>query len=132
MSKEVIKNEQRNVSNRAGEQLIDEGNADIANGDIYISTDDALFKFDLPGVSKGDVKIEVDEDNNLIIRAENSHIEPCEPSVSEFNIGNYYRSFKLSKDYDKNAISAAIESGVLTVTVPKKEEAKPHKIEINA
>lgn len=132
MGNELVKKEQQEVTHGGAEQLIDEGNAYSPNVDVYMSEDDAVFIFDLPGVKKGDVKIEIEEDNTLAVRAQNSHEGPNEAAMREYKTGNYFRSFKLSNDYDKNGVSAALESGVLTVTVPKKEEAKPHKIEINA
>lgn len=132
MANELVKKEQQKITRGGSEQLIDEGNAYSPNGDIYISEDDAVFIFDLPGVKKGDVKIEIEEDNSLIVRAQNSHKESSGAALKEYKTGNYYRAFKLSDNYDKMNVRAALENGVLTVTVPKKEEAKPHKIEINA
>jgi HSP20 family protein len=128
----VVKKEQHEVTHNGAEQLIDEGNAFSPNADVYVSEESALFVFDIPGVDKGDVKIEIDEENTLYVRAKNSHSEPGSAAVQEYRIGNYYRSFKLTKDYDKNNVSASLENGVLKVAIPKKEEAKPHRIEINA
>lgn len=132
MANDMVKKEQHEVTHSAAEQLIDEGSAFAPNADVYVSEEDALFIFDLPGVEKGDVKIEVDEENVLYVRAKNSHKQSGSPAVEEYRIGNYYRSFKLTKDYDKNAVSATLEKGILKIAVPKKEEAKPHRIEINA
>lgn len=132
MVNELVKKEQQEMTRGGAEQLIDEGNAYSPNVDLYISEDDAVFIFDLPGVKKGDVKIEIEEDNTLVVRAQNSHEAPNDAVLKEYKTGNYFRSFKLSNDYDKNSVKALLENGVLTVTVPKKEDAKPHKIEINA
>lgn len=132
MANDMVKKEQQEVAHSSAEQLFDEGHAYAPNCDVYVSEDSARFYFDLPGVAKGDVKIEIDEENALVVRAKNSHTEPGTAAIQEYRIGNYFRSFKLGKDYDKNSVSASLENGVLTVTVPKKEEAKPHKIEINA
>jgi len=52
--------------------------------------------------------------------------------LRQFNIGNYYRAFQLSDEYDKEKITAKLENGLLQVTVPKREEVKPRKIEIKA
>lgn len=127
-----VKQEQQELTRNGAEQLIDEGHAFSPNSDVYISEDGAQFYFDIPGVAKGDVKIEIDEENVLLLRAKNSHIEQENASVQEYRIGNYYRSFKLSKEYDKNSVKASLENGVLSVFVSKREEVKPHKIEISA
>jgi HSP20 family protein len=132
MALNILKKEQAEVTNSSAEQLFDEGNAFSANADVYVSEDAALFYFDIPGVEKGDVKIEIDEENILIVRAKNSYEPVGSPAVQEYRIGDYYRSFKLSDEYDKNSIIASLEDGVLKVEVPRKEESKPHKIEINA
>lgn len=128
----MVKKEQHEVTSGSAEGLYDEGKAYIPSADVTVSDDGARFYFDLPGVAKGDVKIEIDEENALVVRAKNSHPEPGTAAVQEYRIGNYYRSFKLGKEYDKNSVTASQENGVLTVWVPKKEEAKPHKIAINA
>lgn len=132
MANTMVKKEQHEVTHNGAEQLIDQGNAFSPNCDVHVSGDGALFLFDLPGVEKGDVAIEIDEDNSLVVRAKNSHTEPGEAAVKEYRIGDYYRSFKLNNEYDKNGVTAALENGVLRVTVPRREEVKPHKIEINA
>lgn len=132
MSKDIVKKEQQEVVHSGAENLNDEGTAYSPNADVYLSEEDALFVFDLPGVEKGDVNIQVDEENTLTIRAKNSHLSPDVPSMKEYTEGNYYRAFKLGTEFDKNKIEAVMENGVLRLTVPKKEEAKPHKIEINA
>lgn len=132
MSKEVVKKEQQEVMHNGAEQLLDEGSAFSPNADVYLSEDNAKFIFDMPGVEKGDVSIQVDEENVLTVRGKNSHTPVAESAVEEFAYGNYYRAFKLGTEFDKNSITASLDLGVLTITVPKKEEAKPHRIEINA
>ena len=83
-------------------------------------------------MEKGNVKIEVDETDTLVIRAKNSINEPDNILVRQFGIGDYYRSFQLSDDFDKDKVQAKLENGHLEVRIPKREEAKPRKIEIKA
>lgn len=129
----IEKATQKDVKHSGAEQLIDTANALSPDVDVFISDDGLLFKVDLPGVSEesGSIKVEIDEENTLIVRAENGHKEPGEISVKQFRIGDYYRAFKLSKEYDKNKASIEYKDGVLTINVPKKEDAKPHKIELS-
>jgi HSP20 family molecular chaperone IbpA len=52
--------------------------------------------------------------------------------MRQYNVGDYYRAFQLSDQYDKEKISAKFENGLLEITIPRKEESKPRKIEITA
>ena len=76
--------------------------------------------------------IHVDETNSLIIRAKNSQKEPNDTMLRQYRIGNYFRAFQLSDDYDKDKVQATLENGLLQITIPKKESVKPKQIEIKA
>jgi len=132
MTTEIEKREKQEVGTTAAEQMNYSGTAFSPDVDIYSSDDEVVFAVDLPGVNKGDVSIEIDETNTLIIKGKNNHKEPENPILRQYNVGNYYRAFQLSDDYDKEKITAKLENGLLEVKVIKKEEAKPKKIEIRA
>jgi HSP20 family protein len=132
MSTEIEKREKQEVGSTAAEQLRHSGPAYSPDVDIYITDDDAVFIIDMPGVNKGEVTIEVDETDSLVIRGNNSFREPENAVLRQYRTGNYYRAFQLSREYDKEKISAKLENGLLEVTIPKKEEAKPRRIEIKA
>jgi HSP20 family protein len=132
VSTDLEKREKHEVSANTAEQMTYAGPAYSPDVDIYASTDAAVFAVDLPGVGKGDVTIQVDETDSLVIRGKNSHKEPENVVLRQYNTGNYYRAFQISEDYDKEKINAKLENGLLVVTVPKREEAKPRKIEIKA
>jgi HSP20 family protein len=53
------------------------------------------------------------------------------PVYTEYNVGNYARSFQLSSDIDQDRISAELKDGVVMLTLPKAEKAKPRKIKVN-
>ena len=53
-----------------------------------------------------------------------------EPVYTEYNIGHYTRSFTLSNQIDRERISALLDDGVLTLTLPKAQETKPRRISI--
>jgi len=132
MTSDLEKREKQEVSNTAAEQMNHSGKAYSPDVDIYVSNDEVVFAVDLPGVTKGDVSIQVDETDTLIIKAYNSAKEPENPVLKQYRTGDYYRAFQLSDDYDKDQINAELENGHLQITVPKKESAKPRKIEIKA
>jgi HSP20 family protein len=100
--------------------------------DVFVNNDDLVIVADMPGVAKGDVVIEIDEDNVVSISAKNVYTEPDAPVLRQFETGNYYRAFQISDEYDNDKVAAVIDTGVLRVTISRKESAKPRKIEISA
>lgn len=132
MTTEVERREKKEVGSTAAEKLVNSGPAYSPDVDIYVSDAEALFVAEVPGVRKGDVAIEVDENDSLVIKGKNHYIEPENPVLRQYYTGNYYRSFQLSDEYDKEKISAEVENGLLLITIPKREEIKPKRIEISA
>lgn len=101
--------------------------------DIYETEHELVVKADLPDVDPKDLDIRV-ENNILTIRGERKF----EKKVSEENYlrversyGSFARSFTLANTVNADAIKADYQNGVLTLTVPKREEAKPKQIKIN-
>jgi HSP20 family protein len=103
----------------------------VPYADIY-ETDDALaVVMEMPGVEKKDLNIGLENDVLKVDgRIDFSKYESMEPVYSEYNIGHYARSFTLSNKVDRDKISANLEDGVLTLTLPKAKHAQPRKIEI--
>lgn len=132
MTADLEKREKQEVSNTAAEQMKHSGPAYSPDVDIYASDDEVVFAVDLPGVKKGDVEITVDETNTFSIRAVNSNKALDGAVMRQYRVGDYYRAFQISDDYDKDKVGAELENGLLLVTIPKKESAKPRKIEIKA
>jgi HSP20 family protein len=54
------------------------------------------------------------------------------PVYTEYNVGNYYRQFVVNEDIDAGRIEARIRSGVLEVSLPEAEAARPRRIEVKA
>ena len=81
-----------------------------------------------PGKTKSDFDIELDNDVLTIAAEEKSEAETTEKSGrftrKEFNYSTFKRAFSLPETVDSAKISANYENGVLTITLPKKEEAK--------
>jgi HSP20 family protein len=130
MATELEKREKQEIGTTAAEKLENSGPAFSPDVDIYFSEDALFLAVDLPGVAKGDVTIQFDESNTLLINAKTSSHEPENCVLRQFNAGNYYRAFQLSDDYDKDKVAAVLENGLLKITIPKREEVKPRKIEI--
>jgi HSP20 family protein len=132
MTTEIDQREKQEVGTSAAEQMSQSGPAYSPDVDIYASDDEVVFAVDLPGVGKGDVTIQVDETDTLIITGRNGSKEPGDAVLRQYETGNYYRAFQLSEDYNKDKVSAKLDNGLLVVTIPRREEAKPKKIEIKA
>ncbi len=100
--------------------------------DVMEHKDSYLIKAELPGVDKGDVKITVQE-NVLTIRGEKKQ-EKEEKELNmhriERSYGSFERAFSLPANVKSEKIDASFRDGVLTVTLPKVEEAKPKEIEV--
>ena len=99
--------------------------------DLYRSGDHFVLHADLPGIDPGSVDVSV-ENNVLTIAAERS--ERTEEGVqwiaSERFTGRYLRQLSLGDGIDSDKISATYANGVLTVTLPVAERAKPRKVSI--
>ncbi len=89
---------------------------------------------DLPGMSREDVQITLDDGVLTINGERKSSFEDKSESchLSERVHGKFSRSFTLRNTIDTGKIDAEFNNGVLTVSLPKMEEAKPRKIEIKA
>lgn len=100
--------------------------------DIYEDENAFMIKADLPEVSREDVKVNLN-DNVLSIsgerRFENEERREGYHRV-ERSYGQFYRSFTLPPNVDQESINAEFKDGVLRLSIPKKEEAKPKQIEV--
>lgn len=103
----------------------------VPTTDIYEAEQALTVVLEMPGVDKGNVEISVDSGVlTLEGRVDFSKYEGMQPVYTEYNVGHYRRSFSLSNKIDQSRIAADMKDGVLTVTLPKAEEAKPRKISI--
>ncbi|MGA7144019.1 MAG: Hsp20/alpha crystallin family protein [Desulfobacterales bacterium] len=99
--------------------------------DIFETERELTVLADLPGVTTENLTIDLRE-NTLTLTGE---VEPFEEAheediLVEYEVGKYYRQFSLSNLIDQSKIDAKLTDGVLRLTLPKVEEAKPRKIEV--
>jgi HSP20 family protein len=103
--------------------------------DVDIFEDDRQITLlaDMPGVTPGDVMIDLN-DNVLSISGEVKPFGGDNESdvLIEFETGRYYRHFTLSEGIDQSKIEAKHENGVLRLTLPKAEKAIPRQITVTA
>ena len=101
--------------------------------DIFETEHELVVKADLPDIDPKDLDIRV-ENNILSIRGERkfeSKVSQDKYLRVERAYGSFSRSFSLANTVNSEAIKADYQNGVLTLTVPKREEAKPKQIKVN-
>jgi HSP20 family protein len=101
--------------------------------DIYETEEAIVLKAELPGVDPKDVEVRV-EDNTLYLKGERKF----EKEVKEQNYhrversyGSFARSFSLPNSISTDKVRAEFKDGLLTLTMPKREESKPKTIKID-
>jgi HSP20 family protein len=103
----------------------------VPAADIYEAENDLTVILEMPGVEKKNVDVRV-EDGVLNVegRLDLAKYQGLQPLYTEYNIGHYARSFRLSSKIDQSKIAAEMKDGVLSLKLPKIEEAKPRTIQI--
>jgi len=101
--------------------------------DVYQDKDNVFVKTELPGMKKEDIAISLEE-GVLSISGERKHEEESkkgESFRSERYFGRFHRGVTLPTGVDSAKVTATYKDGILTVTLPKAEEAKPKQIQVN-
>ena len=103
----------------------------VPHTDIFETEQALTIVAEMPGVEKAKVEISI-EDGLLTIQGQIdfSKYQDLRPVYTEYNVGHYRRSFSVSNRIDHGRISAEMSDGVLTLVLPKAEEAKPRRIAI--
>jgi len=101
--------------------------------DLYRSGDHYVVHADLPGVDPGSVDVSVDSGTVTIKAQRTSRTEETVDWIaSERFAGTYMRQLSLGDGVDADHISATYHNGVLTVSIPVAEKAKPRRIQVSA
>ena len=103
----------------------------VPNADIYETPTELKVVLEMPGIEKDKVEINL-KDGVLHVegRLDLSKYSGLQPLYTEYNVGHYARSFQLSSKIDQGKIAAEMNNGVLSLTLPKVEEAKPRTIQV--
>jgi HSP20 family protein len=103
----------------------------VPAADIFEGENDLTVILEMPGVEKNNVDIHVENGVlNVEGRLDLTKYRGLQPLYTEYNIGHYSRSFRLSSKIDQTKIAAEMKDGVLTLKLPKVEEAKPRTIQV--
>ena len=99
--------------------------------DIFESEEALTMILEMPGVDRDNIEVSVE---NGVLTVEGKinfgKYEGLQPVYSEYNIGPYRRTFRISSRIDQDKISAEMRDGVITLVLPKAEEAKARRIEV--
>lgn len=100
--------------------------------DVYRLGDQVVATFDLPGVDPGSIDVTV-EGNALTVRAQRTALadENADWIAAERPRGTYQRRLMLGRDLDPERLTAGYRDGVLTVTLPIAERAKPRRVTVD-
>ena len=103
------------------------------NVDIFETDREITLLADLPGVTSDNLTIDLRE-NTLTLTGEVESVGGTDEEglLIEYETGKYHRQFSLSNLIDQSKINAKLNDGVLRLTLPKVEEAKPRQIEIKS
>ncbi|CAN0626719.1 HSP20 family protein [Burkholderia multivorans] len=101
--------------------------------DIYEDSQGVTLWADLPGVTKDKLDVKV-HDSSLSIEAEAVVPTPANLRLqhAEVREPHFARTFTLSPDFDTSKIEASLQDGVLKLTIPRRDEARPRRIEVKS
>jgi HSP20 family molecular chaperone IbpA len=104
----------------------------VPTTDIFETNDALTIVMEMPGVDKANLDVNVENDALSVSgRIDTSKYAKLQPVYTEYNIGHYRRTFNLSSSrINQDLIAAEMKDGVLTLTLPKVEQAKPRKISV--
>ena len=109
-------------------------NAQTPAVDVREVEDEYLMEVELPGLSDKDIELNV-EDNILTLSSKNEQSKEENKNgylIRERRSQEFARTFVLPKDVDRDKIKGEFKNGLLVVSIPKKPEAKPRKIDVKS
>jgi HSP20 family protein len=98
--------------------------------DVYRAGDHFVASFDLPGVDPGSIDVSVEGNALTVTAARTAPSSDGDYLVAERPRGRYSRQLLLGRDLDTDRLHASYTDGVLTLTIPVAEKAKPRRVEI--
>ena len=100
--------------------------------DIHETEKAVTVTMEVPGVSKSSIDIQLEKGVLTVKGAiDSTRYESVQPLYTEYNVGNFVRTFTVSPKVDAANISATVADGVLTIELPKAKEAIARRIAVN-
>lgn len=130
VSQEVAPREKRELE-QAGERT-EAGRFFSPYADIHETDRAVIVSMEVPGVDKSAIDIQLDKGVLTVKGAvDAAKYESLRPIYSEYNVGNFVRTFSVSTKIDASGIAAKVADGVLTIELPKSKEALARRIAVN-
>ena len=129
VSQEVAPREKRELTQ--AEERTEAGKFFSPYTDIHETDRAVIVSMEVPGVDKNAIDIQL-EKGVLTVKGtiDSTKYEALRPIYSEYNVGNFARTFHVSTKIDAAAISASVADGVLTIDLPKAKEALARRISV--
>jgi HSP20 family protein len=130
VSQEVTPREKRELTQ--AEERTEEGRFFSPHTDIHETDKAVIVSMEVPGVDKNAIDLELDK-GVLTVKGniDSAKYEALRPIYSEYNVGNFVRTFTVSPKIDASGISATVADGVLTIELPKAKEALARRIAVS-
>ena len=113
------------------QDVINNGGKNITSPAVNVITEDDKYVLEMavPGHVKKDISITIEDDVLMVKSNKEAGKIDGEFRLREFNYSGFERSFSLPETVDQNKVEAAFKNGILTLTLLKKEEAKPQPVQ---
>lgn len=133
MATNELQTQETNACATTGNEKKEERPVFLPRVDIWEANDTLHITAEMPGVDEKNTEITVEKD----VLTLKGHVVPQTPEglslhYREYMVGDYERSFTLGQEIDRDRIEASIKNGVLHITLPKAEAAKPKQIAVKA
>lgn len=128
-TKELTREHANGVS--ASEQARDTSTF-VPRFDIWETEEELVLNGDVPGVTQENLDIQFENEQLVIHGRVTPRDENRKALYTEYGIGDFHRTFTIGEAIDVTQISAELSGGVLTIHLPKSEQLKPRKIEVQA
>lgn len=126
---EVAVQEKRELD--AAEEQQEPGRYYVPYTDIYETPESLMVVMEMPGVDREHLEVRLERDVLSVEgRIDFSKFADLRPVYTEYNIGNFSRSFKLTGPFDPDRITAQLSDGVLVLELERQEKAKPRRIPV--
>ena len=130
VSQEVTPREKRELTQ--AEERTEAGKFFSPYTDIHETERAVIVTMEMPGVGKDAIEIQL-EKGVLTVKGmiDSTRYESIRPLYTEYNVGNFVRTYTVSPKVDAASISATVADGVLTIELPKAKEALPRRIAVS-
>lgn len=130
VSQEVAPHEKRELTQ--AEERTEAGKFFSPYTDIHETERAVIVTMEMPGVARDAIDIQLDK-GVLTVKGtiDGAKYEALQPIYSEYNVGNFVRTFHVSTKIDSGAIAATVADGVLTIELPKAKEALARRISVS-